>query len=659
MSGFKRLERIVVLFIIACIFLIGMVSAQENMWQKIRNAGGTDDYPKSDWVLIFDSTRVDVKDSGLSYVHFHRLYKVLTTRGALDLRVIRIDYDPLSAYVDIEGVRVYKKDGTIIDLDLRNIQDYPAPARAIYWGAREKMLEVGRLEPGDAVKVFLFRKGFTYALLTGQDEDERYIPPMRGHFYDIVEFWSQQPVLEKVYQVRLPKDKPLQYEFYNGEVRSSVQFKGAHTLYTFVKTQIMPFKTEPDMVALSDEAPKLLLSTSPDWYAKAQWFYGVNEDYGSFEYTDELKQKVDEILQGVKGEDEKIARLTHWVADEIRYSGLSMGPGEGYTLHKAEMTFLDRCGVCKDKAGILVAMLRAAGFESYAAMTMAGSRIDYIPADQFNHSVTVVKKSDGKFHLLDPTWVPFVRELWSSAEQQQEYLMGLPQGSDLATTPISPPENHYYRIQGKSELLNDGTLKGQLTIEAEGQSDAGFRRMFVRTYKIQWRSFLESEFLKLFPAIEFERIDFGDPYDYSNPIQIMVSYRIPDFARITRDEIVFRPLVAANLFNHPFLNDHLFKNTSLEERSYQFRSRCSKLIELSEEIKLPTFKKLVYQPQVDTVKGSGADYEGGYSLKGRTLQMKQRVVLKKRIYDPDDWPSYRAAILAQKKLADEPVIFQR
>ena len=34
------------------------------------------------------------------------------------------------------------------------------------------------------------------------------------------------------------------------------------------------------MVALSDVAPKLLISTSPDWYAKSLWFYGVNEDYG-------------------------------------------------------------------------------------------------------------------------------------------------------------------------------------------------------------------------------------------------------------------------------------------------------------------------------------------------------------------------------------------
>jgi len=64
------------------------------------------------------------------------------------------------------------------------------------------MIEVGRLEPGDAVEVKLFKKGFTYALLMEENED-KYIPPMRGHFYDIVEFWSSQHILNKTYTVNM------------------------------------------------------------------------------------------------------------------------------------------------------------------------------------------------------------------------------------------------------------------------------------------------------------------------------------------------------------------------------------------------------------------------------------------------------------------------
>ena len=149
-----------------------------------------------------------------------------------------------------------------------------------------------------------------------------------------------------------------------------------------------------------------------------------------------------------------------------------MGKGEGFTLHNLKMNYTDRCGVCKDIAGTLIAFLRMAGFEAFPAMTMAGSRVETIPADHFNHCVAVVKLSDGTMMPLDPTWVPFCRELWSSAEQQQNYLPGTPEGTDLCITPISAPENHYVRIQANNVLDDKGTLKGSFTIEQKARVTA-------------------------------------------------------------------------------------------------------------------------------------------------------------------------------------------
>ena len=220
---------------------------------------------------------------------------------------------------------------------------------------------------------------------------------------------------------------------------------------------------------------------------KSLWFSKVNEDYNSFAADPAAQKKVDELLRGKKNEMEKIAALTHWVADNMRYSGISMGKGEGYTLHTTKMNFTDRCGVCKDKAALLISMLRMAGFEAYPAMTMAGSRIEAIPADHFNHCVTVVKLSSGQYIPLDPTWVPFLRELWSSAEQQQHYLPGIPEGSGLLETPVSPPENHYFKLSARTSVDADGTLRGEFTVTAEGQSDGSVRRPFTRGFMTGWR----------------------------------------------------------------------------------------------------------------------------------------------------------------------------
>ena len=642
----------ITLFLLAGFLLLNSQSVSE----LVNNSGNSEDFPGQNTLIIFDSTSVEVQPSGLSYIYTHQLFKVLTLKGDADLNVITYGYDPLSAYVDINEVIIHRKDGNSENIDVVDVFDYPAPARMIYWGAREKMLEVGRLEPGDAVEVCLFKKGYTYALLY-HEEDEKYIPPMRGHYYDIVPFWSSDPLLLKYYSVSIPSDKTVQYKFYNGEVESSAILKNGNMVYTFVKKDIMPLNYEPSMVAWSDVAPKLLISTSPDWEAKSLWFYNVNEDFGSFNSTPEIDEKVNEILLNAKTEMDSISLLTHWVADEIRYSGISMGTGEGYTLHTGEMNFTDRCGVCKDKAGMLITMLRAAGFESYPAMTMAGSRIDYIPADQFNHSVTIVKLKNGEYKILDPTWVPFLRELWSSAEQQQNYLMGVPEGADLMITPVSDPKNHFINISGNSEILEDGTLSGHLSISAEGQTDAAIRRMFTSNYKSEWDKALEIELHRVVPQAVVTSVDFNEPYEYlESNIVINMEFTVPDFAIVTKNEIIFNPIVASGFLKRAMA--HMYMSTNLDERNYAFRDRCSRYVDVNETIKLPANGKLVSYNLDEKFEDNTASFEGKSEIHGKEFNYFEKVTLKKRIYEADEWPSFKKAVEIQNKFAETPVIIK-
>ncbi len=625
----------------------------------IKNAGGSSKYPGAGYVVIFDSAKVDMKESGLSYYNEHKLIKILNSRGGKKFNVYKYDYDPLSAYAEIQKVIIYYKNGEEKVLTVKNELDYPAPAGTILWGARQKMVELGRLEAGDAFEIFLFKKGFTYALLgNNEHDDDRYIPPMRGHFYDIVPFWSDTYVLKKVYQVAIPNSKTVQYKIYNGEVKTTKHNLGEKTLYRFVLNNIKPFQKESNMVAVSDVATKLLLSTAPDWESKSKWFYGVNEDYGSFESTPEIDSKVTEVLMGAQTEMDSVSLLTHWVADELRYLGLSMGKGEGYTLHKGSMNFNDRCGVCKDKAGMLITMLRSAGFETYPAMTMAGSRIDRIPADQFNHSVVVVRLSDGELHLLDPTWVPFVRELWSSAEQQQNYLPGIPDGSDLLETPVSPAENHYVTIRGNSVLKSNGTLTGEVVIEAEGQSDAALRRMFTSSYKALWKVNLERELLTISPQANILSVDYGtDPYNYmSGPIRLKITFEIPDYAIVSDSEIIFTPLGGSGIFKRAL--GELYINLSIDERNYPFRDRCSRSVDIEDKTTLPEGFSLAWKPDTEKVEGATASFEGNIDMENNTLILKEKLLFNKRIYQPEDWPDYKKTAEMQKKIVDNPVILK-
>lgn len=618
-----------------------------------------DPYSGYDKLTIYDSMSVKMEENGLSHYVNHCRYKILTAVGGRDYNAIVIDYDPLSAYCEIKEVKIFREGAEVAGFEY-DVLDYPAPAYMIYWGARQKMVALGRLEIGDEVEFTTYKKGYSYALLHDDDPDAKYIPPMRGHFYDIVPFWSDQPVQHKVYQVELLTKKNLQYKTYNGEISVKTSDFGDKTRFTFEKNDIFPLSTPRNSVAASDIQTKLILTTAQNWEAKSKWFYGVNEDFGSFEANDEIKAKVAELLKKAKSENDSIDILTHWVADNIRYSGISMGDGEGYTLHKCEMTFRDRCGVCKDKAGMLIGMLRAAGFKAYAAMTMAGERIEDIPADQFNHCVTVVQRKNGNFQLLDPTWVPNVRgELWSSAEQQQNYLMGLPTGAKLGLTPVSDPKNHYIKMTAQSNVDKKGTLKCKVIITADRQSDASVRRVF-SGFRDKWQQNIEAQLFREYPNAIIKSVKYSTNDDYlKKPVKIIYNFEIPQYALVADNEILVTPFLANGFFKYAMR--HLYVDTNPEKREYPFYDACSRYVYLVEDLNVPSGFNLTRTPEPRQVNGKNISFLSNYQLgySSNIIQFSEIISLGKRIYNPDEWTDYRQSVLNQKYYMHNPVIFTK
>ena len=644
--------------LLSCVFLVSAaVYAQD--WKPYECAADSPDYASYDCVVLLDSTSVTVESTGQGSFVVKKAVKVQTPKGALANRVIKYDYDPLTAFAEFRNVTVYRADGSVDHIDVSSVVDYAAPARAIYWGARQIMIGVGALRPGDVLEYEIAKKGFTYALLSSEaaaEDDSRFIPPMRGQFYDIVPFWCQDPTVRKVYMVSFPMEKDVQFQFYQGECESSMRFADGRKVFKFAVGGVMPFSKESGMVDLFDAAPKLMMSTTPDWKDKSLWFNKVNEDYGSFDAYAPAQKKVNELVKGKKTDMEKIAVLTHWVADNIRYAGISMGEGEGYTLHNTEMNYTDRCGVCKDIAGTLISFLRMAGFEAYPAMTMAGSRVESIPADHFNHCVAVVKLSDGTYMPIDPTWVPFCRELWSSAEQQQNYLPGVPEGSGLCVTPLSAPENHYLRIDADNSIDTDGTLKGTFTVSAEGQSDLRVRRVFTTGFRSEWHNAMERELLNISPKARLISVDYGpDPKDYqAAPIKITFKYEIPQYALVGDSVMIFRPMVMNGLYNT--VRTYFRLDTSVEKRKYGFKDACSRLVELDEVIRIPDGYTMVTASKSDEMQGSGADFIGSLTQDGRQITLRNVLALKKRVYEPSDWESFRDAVNAHKAYGEYVVI---
>ena len=67
----------------------------------------------SDAVVLLDSTGVRFKDSGSGSFDIRQVIKIQTKAGALAHRVLKYDYDPLTALAVFEEIKVYKADGSV------------------------------------------------------------------------------------------------------------------------------------------------------------------------------------------------------------------------------------------------------------------------------------------------------------------------------------------------------------------------------------------------------------------------------------------------------------------------------------------------------------------------------------------------------------------
>jgi len=670
----RALKFIFAVFLLLVFCVTGaLTQTDEELWRMIKEAGDSSDYPASDVLYIFDRVDVTVEKTGLAHYRRHRLIKVLTNKGALKEGVMRFDYDPSSNLIEIESIRIFRKDGSIDTVGTGSIKDIYAPAHMIYWGARMKLVQLPRLFDGDAIEIKTYKKGFEIAYLFDDranllfsgcgdgesarksSEEERYIPPMKGHFYDVVLFQGTNPVKEKRYTLHIPLDMHIQFKVYNGPIFSSQRFDSMMFHYEWWLGDVPPVRKEPHMPALSDLVPKLVLATVPSWEAKSKWFASIHDTI--FDDNEAIREKVKEITRGLRSDLDKVKALQHWAAQEIRYSGISMGKGEGYTIHPGKMIFHDRCGVCKDKAGMLITLLRSAGFEAYPALTMAGARVEDIPADQFNHCVVAWRHKDGTYTMLDPTWVPYSTELWSSAEQEQYYVIGTPWGEGLKKTPYSPPENHIVKITSNVRVNPDGSMSGRLRLTATNYMDQRLRRYFGTHRKDDMRSFLELCLSNISPWVEVKGFRVADPLDFENQFFVEVEYEVRDFAIAGENTLDF----SSPGWSVAFGSRYLFPSSmyvETEKRDWPLFIWFTQTVACDETIILPGKFRASCSEQ-SKMEGDYISYETSRVAKGRVVKNRGKIFVKRRLIPQDAYGDFRSLMLDARSFVLDRIVARR
>jgi hypothetical protein len=630
-------------------------ATDEEINALLAEAGDAEDYGNADVLYVLDEADVYVQRSGLATTEACQVIKILTDAGIRSQSVIEHEFDPDTNRVAIRSVKVHRAGGAIEDVPVSNTITQPTRQWLMFWGGEQHLLSIPRLAVGDAIEIRTSKIGFNIAYLTdgGTELDPTGLePPMEGHWYEVTDFQRGQPIMKKRYAVHMPADMPIQYEVYDGELESSLWFDGDTHIYTFSDDDIPAFKGEPHMVARSDVAPKLVMATLPDWESKSRWFQEVNEP--QFEADDAIRAKVAEITGGLEDEEAKIQACLHWVSDNIRYYGTSRGPREGFTLHRGIETFRDRGGVCKDIAGMLITMLRVLGEEAYPALTMAGSRVERIPADQFNHTICVVRTEDGAFRILDPTWCPLSRELWSSREALQGLVYGTPEGQDLTLSPYFPPQYNRLEARGRTAIDADGTLTTDLHFDVAGYPGTYLRRYIDREPVYALRGMFE-RYVNIAPNAKLKEFDHIEPMDYSRDGWLEMQVSAPHYASAGKGRCLFRLPMMRHPLSRIFIPDLLY-NFSGGEREYPLRLRATRLVRYEETIALPPGWKVAEAPEARSFDSPSASLDFQITPGEGELSYRFEFVLRDHIVPAENYEGFKKAIDMMHDIADAWVL---
>ncbi|HOX25530.1 MAG TPA: DUF3857 and transglutaminase domain-containing protein [Candidatus Krumholzibacteria bacterium] len=647
----------------ACVLTLAVAGAgaqpapAEDVRALIAAAGTAQDNAGADLVAVFDRTETTVEASGLAHVVNRRLVKVLSEAGARELAFQRFDYDPVTQLIEIRVVRVHRAGGGVTDVDPLGAVDTTQPMHAIYWGARMRCVQLPRLAVGDAVELETYRKGFMLAYLGAGDapagdapagdapDEGRYIPPMRGHWYDVQLFADRYPMREKSVTVRTPRDKPLQFRIYNDAVFAETTYDEDGLCYRFWRHDCPTAVSEWRTGDRQDYVAKVVMATVENWQAKSRWFWEVNQR--QFDSTPEIDAVVARVTRGLETDEEKVHALNHWAAQNIRYCGLNMGEGEGYVLHPGDMILRERSGVCKDIAGMAITLCRAAGYEVYPAMTMAGARVERIPADQFNHCVGAWKKPDGTWHLIDPTWIPFSRYDWSRSEGEQHYVIGTPWGEDLANIRAYTPQENHATLELRGRIERDGAVVASLAVVGDGEADTRLRRTLGQSVLADREDGLRAWLANLAPDAELTAWRMGDPEDWSKPMTLSLEFRLPGYASVGERVCTWRPVTAGlALAGYGGAIRLAAPPTLPEDRETPAMLWWPQAVVLDERLDLPKG----FEPRLDdaawTAGGDGdfAACDLRAEADGRTVTYRGTFRYDRREVPVDDWPALRAAV---------------
>ncbi|MCA9036236.1 MAG: DUF3857 domain-containing protein [Planctomycetaceae bacterium] len=255
----------------------------------------------------------------------------------------------------------------------------------------------------------------------------------------------------------------------------------------------------------------------------------------------ELQQQVEEIIGEETGQEAKVRKLTQFIQQRVRYTGLVFGDGTIVPTHPTE-TLRRRYGDCKDQSALLIAMLHCAGIEAHPVLIRSSLGRDVTPGlpglGLFNHMIVQV---DSKLNMLvDPVAVDVDFGELPVTDQNRLCLIIRDGESELTRSPVSRPETNSINRVREFTIVSESDVRLVETTTYRGAKATELRQMVLVNGERDFTNLVRDRATDRLRARVLD-VQLSSVNDQPNLPQIVIATSATEFLR--RDENVYSLLL--------------------------------------------------------------------------------------------------------------------
>ncbi|HVJ92276.1 MAG TPA: DUF3857 domain-containing protein, partial [Labilithrix sp.] len=567
---------------------------------------------------LVDLQVTTVFPNGLSSRFHQVVFQPLTDAAAAEAREYGFGFEADTETVQLRGARIYRKNGQIDEAIESGEGATDNPAMAMYSSARAFYVHFPRLDPGDVVEL-LYRV-----------EDVAHRNAFADYFGEIVYMQSTEPIARSEYVLITPKTRTFYFNKPNvAGLTQTVEEKGDNRIWHFKAENVAPLEPEPSMPPLAEILGHVHVSTYKSWDDMGRWYWGLVKD--QFTADDEVRRRAQEITKGLTDDKAKVRAVYDFVVQKTRYVALEFGI-HGFKPYRCAQIFARGFGDCKDKATLIVTMLKELGIPATIVILRTGMKGDFEtePASlaPFDHAIAYVPSLDW---YLDGT-----AEFTGSGElpsmDRGALAIQINEGKPKLVHLPEPPASESVTSKRVEAAVNpDGSAQIDWKVEVFGANASSWRQRYhaKATQKQRVQEDLASEL----PGLEVQTVASSDIDDIERKVEIHAKAKAPSYARKDGDTRTV-PVGA---------KEHMVRAFApLSSRRRDIRFFALSTQENETVVKLPPGSKIVSAPRSADGTSPYGTFKVEADVNGTTVRVKTTVAVTKSRIPENEYAAFRA-----------------